>query len=492
MATNNNQRKMIPLLIFAGTYLVLAAITAGETAIHAEHIVSGTITAFFGALLVLMIFCLAFEEKLHARKSAITGFFAVISLLCATALHLLPFGPVINIFGERIRLPVYIPAVDWEVIAIILGASIFVDVTSKSGVFSWIAIKLTKKSGGDPVKLLVYYGVMTVLFSAVLNNVTAMIIVGSLTGVSLKKLEREDKLLAFLLVEGLLTNIGGLLTLISSVPNIIVGNLAGISFVRFFIVSAPFVVVATIATLWMGIKFFNIQRLRSAEEKATAKELVDGFDENDGIPSRNFFNYSIVLFILLILCFSTQPILPLLNQLGMGFIALMFATIALLKYRHDVDKFYAGVDWDLVVFFVTLFVVINVMEHAKVLETLGKGISVLTGLGSYAGSTALLWSSGIASSVTDNIPLAAMMGKILHGMGDAAQPGFWWSVIFGANLGGNITPIGSASTVVAVTMMHKYGVRMSFAGFVGKAFVFALVQLLLATVYVVLVFGSVR
>jgi len=482
----------MPLLIFAGTHLALVAITAGEAATHAEHIVSRTVTAFFGALLVLMILCLALEEKLHAKKSLITGCFAVISLLCATALDLLPFGPVVNIFGEQMKLPIYIPGVDWEVIAIIVGASIFVDVTSKSGLFSWIAIKLTKSSGGDPMKLLTYYGVMTVLFSAVLNNVTAMIIIGSLTGVSLKKLGREDKLLGFLLVEGLLTNIGGLLTLISSVPNIIVGNLAGISFVKFFIVSSPFVVVATVATLWMGMKFFKIQRLRSDEEKSTAKELVDGFDENDGIPSRNFFKYSILLFVLLILCFSTQPILPLLNQLGMGFIALMFACIALLKYRHDVDKFYAGVDWDLVVFFVTLFVVINVMEHAKVLETLGKGISVLTGLGSYMGSAALLWSSGIASSITDNIPLAAMLGKILHGMGNTALPGFWWSVIFGANLGGNITPIGSASTVVAVTMMHKYGVKMSFAGFVGKAFVFALVQLLLATVYVVLVFGGAK
>jgi len=479
----------MPLLILTGTSLVLAAIAAGEVATHAEHVVAGTVTAFFGAMLVLMILCLAFEEKLHAKKSIVTGCFAVISLLCATKLRLLPFGVVANVFGEQIKLPVYIPAVDWEVIAIIVGASIFVDVTSKSGVFSWIAIKLTKSSGGDPVRLLTYYGIMTVLFSAMLNNVTAMIIVGSLTGVSLKKLEQEDKLLGFLMVEGLLTNIGGLLTLISSVPNIIVGNLAGISFVKFFVVSAPFVAVATVLTLWMGMKFFNIRRLHSNEEKATAKELVDGFDENDGIPSRSFFKYSIVLFVLLILAFSTQSILPLLDQLGMGFVALMFATIALLKYRHDVDKFYAGVDWDLVVFFIALFVVINVMEHAKVLATLGKGISVLTGLGSNIGSATLLWSSAIASSVTDNIPLAAMLGKILHGMGDSAQPGFWWSVIFGANLGGNITPIGSASTVVAVTMMHKYGVRMSFAGFVGKACVFALVQLLLATAYVILVFG---
>ena len=122
---------------------------------------------------------------------------------------------------------------------------------SRSGIFTWTAIKLTKMSGGDPFKLLLYYSVLTVVFSAVLNNVTAMIIVGSLTSVSLSKLQRRDLLLGFLLTLGLLTNVGGLLTLISSVPNIILGNKAGISFVRFFVVAAPYVVLASALTIAM-------------------------------------------------------------------------------------------------------------------------------------------------------------------------------------------------------------------------------------------------
>ncbi|MEO2006332.1 MAG: SLC13 family permease [Candidatus Poribacteria bacterium] len=450
------------------------------------HHVSPAVTWFCAALLLALVLCLALEEKLHIKKSILAGSFASVALLLGAALHLLPFEPVL-IGGHEIHLPVYIPAVDWEVIAIILGASIFVDVTSKSGLFSWVALRLTKLSGGDPVKLLIYYGVMTVVFSAVLNNVTAMIIVGSLTGVSLKRLDREDKLLGFLMVEGLLTNVGGLLTLISSVPNIIVGALAGIGFVEFFLVTAPFVVVATAVTLWMGARLFHINRLANDAERASAAELVAGFDENDGVPSRAFFNYSIVLFLLLILCFALQSVIPLLDQLGMGFVALLFAVIALVRYRHDVDEFYAALDWDLIAFFGSLFVVINVMEHARVLHMLGEGIAFLTGLGPRAGPAAILLSAGVTSSVTDNIPLAAMLGKILHGMGDQASGGLWWGVIFGANLGGNITPIGSASTVVAVTMMHKYGIRMPFARFVSLAAAFAVVQLALATLYVVLV-----
>ena len=173
-------------------------------------------------------------------------------------------------------------------------SSLFVDVTSRSGLFTWIAIRLTKASAGDPLLLLWAYGWMTVIFSAVLNNVTAMIIVGSLTVVSLERLGRSSQLLSFLLIEALLTNVGGLLTLISSVPNIIVGRTAGISFMTFFLVAAPYVLVATVVTLLMGARICRIHRLTSAEEKAEAAGLVASFDENDGIGSRGFFIFGAV------------------------------------------------------------------------------------------------------------------------------------------------------------------------------------------------------
>ena len=244
--------------------IAAAAGAADAVAHHAHEVPLGT-TLLFAAVLVGLIGCLAFEEKIHAKKSLIAGLFAVVALGMGAGFGLLPFGPVINVFGEELALPVYIPAIDWAVIAIILGSSIFVDATSQSGLFTWIAIRLTKASGGDPLKLLWFYGWMTVVFSAVLNNVTAMIIVGSLTAVSLGKLNRRDKLLGFLLIEGLLTNIGGLLTLVSSVPNIIVGTAAQISFVTFLGVASPFVFVATIVTLLMGARQFGISRINDED-----------------------------------------------------------------------------------------------------------------------------------------------------------------------------------------------------------------------------------
>jgi Na+/H+ antiporter NhaD/arsenite permease-like protein len=464
--------------------MAFAATATSGGASHADVPLSTTL--LFAAVLVAMIVCLALEEKLHAKKSVIVGSFAMLSLALGTGYGLLPFGAVVNVFGESLQLPVYIPAIDWGVIAIILGSSLFVDVTSKSGLFTWIAIKLTKVSGGDPLKLLVFYGLMTVVFSAVLNNVTAMIIVGSLTVVSLEKLGRRNKLLGFLLVEGLLTNIGGLLTLISSVPNIIVGNAAGISFVRFFLVAGPYVVVGTLVTLIMGSRLFDIRRLASAEEKAEAAGLVAGFDENDGIESKSFFWFGALMTLAFILVIAMTSVLPIVRDLGLGFVAMAFAMIMLLRYKAVADRFYQVIDWDLLAFFAALFVMINVMEHAQVLALIGHGLGRIIDLGPAAGPAAVLVSAAGFSSVTDNIPLAAMLAKILGGLGTPADSPLWWSVVFGANLGGNLTPIGSASTLVAVTIIHKHKLQLSFAGFVAKALPYALIQIALAVAYVLL------
>ena len=514
------------------------------------HSVSGWVTGLFAVLLVGLIVCLALEEKLHAKKSVISGTFAIVCLLLGAVCGILPFDNVVvgsheltdvetvagdyivdtdaeqvphhfelhaespagspqpsgsdepdaevHVGGHRIEMPVYIPGINWGVIAIILGSSLFVDVTSRSGLFTWVAIKVTKASGGDPLKLLCFYGVMTVIFSAVLNNVTAMIIVGSLTAVSLDKLDRKHQLLAFLLTEGLLTNIGGLLTLISSVPNIIVGVAAEISFLKFFVKAAPYVVVSTLLTIWMAARRFKIENLGSAELRDQARDLVSSFDENDGVESWGFFGFGAGMLVLFTIFIATASVLPgHLKHLGMGFIALAFAGAMLIRYKSEVDAFYKSVDWDLLGFFMALFVVIYVMEHAQVLETIGHGleqviVDIKQAPAHWRDSGVLLIGSAAFSSVTDNIPLAAMLASILASL-DAptaaaagGESGLWWAVIFGANLGGNLTPIGSASTLVAVTIIHKHRLNLSFAGFVKAAFPYAVAQIALATVYVLI------
>ena len=448
--------------------------------------VSLGITLFFAAILVAMIACLGLEEKLHAKKSLIVGSFATVCLLLGAWLLPLPIGPVVLPSGHEVRLPVYIPAIDWGVIAIILGSSLFVDVTAKSGLFGFIAITLTKASRGDPLRLLWVYGVMTVVFSAVLNNVTAMIIVGSLSGVSLKKLGKGELLLGFLIIEALLTNVGGLLTLISSVPNIIIGTTAGISFVEFFIKAGPYVALVTVVTIMLGAKIFGIRRLIGSEEQARAAFLVEGFDENDGIESRGFFYFAAFMLVAFIATIATTSVLPVVSDLGMGFVAMAFAGIMLLRYKHEVNRFYRAVDWDLLGFFAALFAVISIMEHARVLALIGTGLEHLIALGETLGPASILVSSAVASSVTDNIPLAAMLAKIFAALETPRDSTLWWAVIFGTNLGGNLTPIGSASTLVAVTIIHKYKLPLSFVGFIRKALPIATMQIAIALLYVLI------
>ena len=314
---------------------------------------------------------------------------------------------------------------------------------------------------------------------------TAMLIVGSLTAVSLDRLRKRQLLFGFLFIEGLLTNIGGLLTLISSVPNIIVGNAAGITFLEFTKVSAVYVGVATAATVLLGLRRFEVKRLKGAEERAHARKMVAAFDETDGIESWSFFRVATALFILFIVTLAASSWLPVINRLGMGYVALGFAFAILIRYRSTVDRFYRAMDWDLLLFFASLFIVINVMEHAGVLGVIGKGLQrYVLSLGALTSAT-MIGAAACASAVTDNIPLAAMLAKIIGALEPEQQTSqLWWSVVFGANLGGNITPIGSASTVVAVTVMHKHGLTMSFGRFVRIALPFAAAQILLAMVYV--------
>ena len=482
--------------------LLLASSVAAEQTTAAPHAIPVWVTGFYVVVLAAMVLSLAFEEKLHVKKSLLVGTFAGFCLISETVIGfftdrahpMLPFGAITLPNGHTLNLPIFIPAIDWSVITIILGASLFVEVTSRSGIFTWLAIKLTKHSGGDPWKLLLFYGGLTVAFSAVLNNVTAMIIIGSLTTVSLSKLSRRDLLLGFLLTEGMLTNVGGLLTLISSVPNIIVGQTAGIGFGRFFVVAAPYVVVATIVTLLQAKFTFGVEGLTTPSARSAAAEQVAGFDEQENVPSARFFWISVGLLAGFILCLAGQSMLPWdLDELGMGFVALFFAGTALWIYKHEVDTFYKAVDWDLLGFFASLFVVIYVMEQAGVLALIGRGISVMLALPAAAAQGSLLVSAAAASSVTDNIPLAAVLAKILAVepvvIGDSGQnpsSPYWWSVILGATLGGNITPIGSASTVVAMTIIHRQQLPLTFVGFVRTAAPFAAVQIGLAVLYVFL------
>ncbi len=432
----------------------------------------------FGLILAVTLGVLALE-KLNKVILVLLG--AGLALFLGVWQGLIPLG-----HGGGHSLPPYIAMIDWGTIGIIIGSTVFVELVSRSGLFTWFSIKILKLSGGDPMRLLVWFSLLTVLFSAFLNNVTAMIIVGSLTVVSCRKLKLDP--LPFLLGEGIFTNIGGLLTLISSIPNIIVGTEAGISYGRFFVVAAPYCLVTFFATIWLLRRLFGLKPLGSDEERAKAREMVERFDEWDTVRDRGFFKISAFVLVGIILMFALHAQIPVLHELGLEVVAFIGATLMLVLYPTDVEEVLDRVEWSLVFFFVGLFALIGVMEHAGVLEMLAEWLKGPLGSGEYGGPLTMLWASALFSGLTDNIPLSAVLAKVLSGYSFDYQMLLWWALIFGAGLGGNVTPIGSASTVVALTILRKEGKVVTFLGYVKIGGLVVLVQLLLATAYLFLAY----
>lgn len=463
------------------------AVSAEEEHVSPYHGTSGPTRRsqiVFGILLAVILLIMSLEV---VDKSIVT---LIGSMVCLA----LAYSPWFELLSHEQaghgQAPFYISTIDWSTIGVIIGTSIFVEIASRSGIFTWSALRLTKTSGGDPFRLLMLYSVLTVLFSAFLNNVTAMIIVGSLTIVSCKRLGLAP--LPFLFTEGILTNVGGLLTLISSIPNIIVGNTAGISFVRFFVISAPYTLLAAVVTvLYARWRFSEIRSLETDEEKQRSAELVAEFDENESVKDKRFFKIAWIGMACVILGFALQSQIPILRDMGLEAVALGAAALFLLLFApHHVEEAVDTVEWSMVIFFASLFVIIGVMEMAGVLAAIGDALSRLLALGPTGAAVSVMWASAATSSVTDNIPLAAMLAKIFSLMNLHSDHPLWWSVVFGANLGGNITPIGSASTVVAMTVMKKEGIEMGFGTFVKMALPFAVIQLALATVYLLLLMST--
>ena len=437
----------------------------------------------FGILLAVTLGMLALEK---INKAILVLLGAGIALLLATWQGIIKGGEM----HDGHYMPTYIQMVDWGTIGIIIGSTIFVELISRSGLFAWISVKILKVSKGDPFKLLICFSGLTVVFSAFLNNVTAMIIVGSLTIVACKKLKLSA--MPFLLAEGIYTNIGGLLTLISSIPNIIVGTAANIGYTQFLLVAGPYCILAFVVTLYLVRWLFKIKPLTDEASKAEAKSMVDAFDEWETVKDRKFFYLSAMVLGAIILGFALHSSIPVLKDMGLEVIAILGATVMLVIYPTDVEGVLNEVEWTLVLFFVGLFALLGVMGKADVLSMIGEWLKSPLSSGSYSGPIAMMWSSAFFSGLTDNIPLAAVLAKVLSGfqsqIGDLAwfaEYGhlLWWGLIFGAGLGGNFTPIGSASTVVAIGILKKEGHNITFMQYVKIGAIVVLVQLTLATGY---------
>ncbi|MHA1995728.1 MAG: SLC13 family permease [Candidatus Hodarchaeales archaeon] len=375
---------------------------------------------------------------------------------------------------------------DASIIALIIGTLIIVDIAQSSGVFHFLAIKILKASKGDPQTLLIYFGILTLILSALVNNISAMMIVGSLTILACERLDLDPK--PYIITELSMTTAGGIMTLVSSVPNIIISQPFEIDFVTFLIIGAPLGIITMIISFVIFIPMFNI---RKAKDPELMRLKVEDFDEWSAVKSSTAFHRSIVILSLTILGFVFS------QQLGvsLAMVAVAGGVIMIVTSGKKLEYVFEKLDWHLVAFFLGLFVLINALDVVHILDFIAEQLAAILPADDFLAGSILLWFISIISGIVDNIVVAAAFGPILHDVAITegySQSLFAWAAIFGANFGGGITPIGAPSAVVGLSILYrKTGKKISWGEFIKTQGLATVARLVITTVYlgILLSFG---
>ena len=411
------------------------------------------------AIAVFVIVMLAImTEKLHRSLAAITGAMLVL------ALHVMPFDAAME-------------HIDFNTLGVLLGMMLFVSVVKLSGVFEFLAIKCARLAKGDPWKIMLLFVLLTAVLSAVLDNVTTVLLIGPMTLTVCKLLDINP--IPFFMTEILASNIGGTATLIGDPPNIMIGSAAGYSFFDFILYDAPAVVIILAAVLVVFYFMYGRKMHVDDEHRSRIMEL----DEHAQIKNQRLLKQSVVMTALVVVGFMAHGALGLESCI----IALGAAGIIMLISGESIEEALSNVEWTTLSFFAGLFVIVGALAETGVIGMLANGLIDMTGGNVFITMLVLLIGSAVISSFLDNIPFVATMIPILLAMeatGMDVTP-LWWAVSLGACLGGNGTLIGASANVVLSDISKKHGYEISFATFFKTGFPIMLLTILIAGVYLV-------
>jgi Na+/H+ antiporter NhaD/arsenite permease-like protein len=317
-----------------------------------------------------------------------------------------------------------------------------------TGAFEYAAVRVTKLARGNPRVLLVYLTLAVSLISTILDNVTTVIIFAPIT-VLITRLLRLNPA-PFLIAEAMMSNIGGIATLVGDPPNIMIGSAAGIDFTRFLAHMGP-----PITLVWTGTIMLVLFLFR---EQLTGRMAVDlQMDERKAIKDGRVLGQALGSLGLIVGLFFVHHHL----DLYPAFVALVGLVLAMMLARPHPDRLFGEVHWSVLIFFAALFVIVGGVEHSGLLALIGHKLAALAGepgmlLGA---SLALLWAAAILSAVLDNIPFTVAMIPIILGLetqGVNITP-LWWALAIGVGLGGNGTHIGATANIIVVSESEKTG-----------------------------------
>jgi len=424
--------------------------------------------------LSLAVFVLTYAAIISERINR-----SIVALLGA---GLMVFSGVIN-QSEAFR------GIDLNTISLLTGMMVIVAITQKSGVFQYVAIAATKAVRADPWGLMLMLCLVTALFSALLDNVTTVLLIAPVTLLITDALRLKPYPYLFAIIFA--SNIGGTATLIGDPPNIMIGSAAKLSFNAFLVNLAPVALVILLLTLAGFWWIWGRKLTASAEDR----RQVMAFNAREAITDMRLLRQSLLVILLVIAGFVVA------HPLGQepGTIAMFGAALLLLirvigkgseEQTHEVHRSFGEVEWVTIFFFVGLFVLVAGIEKAGALEIMAHHIVAWTDGDFAATAVLILWVSAIVSAVVDNIPFVATMIPVIQNMGGVFGPErlevLWWALALGACLGGNGSLVGASANLVVAGFAERAGQPIRFLPFMLMAFPLMLLSIAVAHLYLTL------
>lgn len=370
--------------------------------------------------------------------------------------------------------------IDFNTIGVLIGMMLFVSVVKNSGLFEYVAILSAKKSKGDPWKIMLCFIILTAILSAVLDNVTTVLLIGPMTIVITEILKINP--VPFLITQILASNIGGTATLIGDPPNIMIGSAANLSFIDFVINLGPVVIII----LFFTIICFRFMFKKHLYVDDKYKEEILKLDESKAIKDKPLLIKSIIMIILILLGFVLHNII----HIESSVIALTGATVMMFIGKQDVDEILSSIEWSTIAFFGGLFVIVGGLVEVGIIDFIASYLINATSGNLALTMLVILWLSAIISSFLDNIPFVATLIPLILTMqaqGVDVTP-IWWATSLGACLGGNGTLIGASANIVLSNVGDKNGYPISFKSYFKIGFPLMLLSIVISTFYLLICF----
>ncbi|HEX3029212.1 MAG TPA: ArsB/NhaD family transporter [Clostridia bacterium] len=371
--------------------------------------------------------------------------------------------------------------VDFNTIGLLVGMMIIVMITKRSGIFEYLAVKLVKVAKAEPFKIIILLSITTGLLSALLDNVTTILLILPVTLSIAKDLKLNP--IPFIIAEVFSSNIGGAATLVGDPPNILIGSAAGLSFMDFIKNAA----VIVLPMLFLTTFIFSIMYRKKLKSSDEVKKAVLALDENSYLKDKALLIKSVIVIFVVIIGFLLHGVL----HYESATIAMSGAALLLLISGMRPEKIFHEVEWKTIFFFIGLFILVGGIKATGVIDLLAGKTLDLTGGNVVLASLSILWLSAIASAFVDNIPFVTTMIPLIQKLGTLSNMNItplWWALSLGACLGGNGTIIGASANVIAVGIAEEHGCKITFGHFFKKAFPMMILTIAISTIYLLLFF----